>query len=50
MTCVKGFVFVSLFVLALFAQPVLSQDRNGDAPCLQPPGPPPADQPAPEAT
>ncbi len=29
---VKGLAFVSLFVLALSAQPVLSQDRNSDQP------------------
>lgn len=29
---VKGLAFVSLFALALSAQPVLSQDRNSDLP------------------
>ena len=32
MTRVKGLAFVSLFALALSAQPVLSQDRNSDLP------------------
>lgn len=32
MTRVKGLVFVSLFGLALSAQPVLAQDRNSDLP------------------
>jgi hypothetical protein len=32
MTRVKGLVFASLLVLALSAQPVLSQDRNSDLP------------------
>ena len=32
MTRVKGLAFASLFVLALSAQPVLSQDRNSNLP------------------
>ena len=32
MTRVKGLIFLSLFSLALTAQPVLAQDRNSDPP------------------